>query len=134
MTPEQINIKIAEACGWTHLKDFIGPNESGIGTSRGTAWLPPGAVMEEMEWFEVADLFKTKPPDYCADLNAMHEAEKVLADPQEGTYLDLLAQVCGHQYKSGSERNEHLFWCWNSTAMQRAEAFLRALNKWEEAA
>lgn len=58
--------------------------------------------------------------DYCTDLNAMHEAEKVFDCPE--LYDGNLIKVCeGVQYM------------WHATARQRAEAFLRTLGKWEEA-
>jgi hypothetical protein len=59
-----------------------------------------------------------EPPDYCNDLNAMHEAEKVLTFKDWEFYCDELGgsfQGCAH-----------------ATARQRAEAFLRTLGKWEE--
>ena len=57
--------------------------------------------------------------DYSADLNAMHEAEKVLTSMQQDEYWDHLID----------EKVAYLF----ATARQRAEAFLRTLGKWEEA-
>lgn len=59
--------------------------------------------------------------NYCADLNAMHEAEKVLN--QDNLYIMALhiEGLCG--------RGEFYF---RATARQRAEAFLRTLGKWEE--
>ena len=58
--------------------------------------------------------------DYCADLNAMHEAEKHLfATRKEDQYGYALAiSDCATM--------------WHVTARQRAEAFLRTLGKWEE--
>ncbi len=58
------------------------------------------------DWFE----------RYFNDLNAMHEAEKVLIGEQEAEYADSL---CG---------NGSVF----ATAAQRAEAFLRTLNLWTD--
>jgi len=127
MTPEQINTKIAEVLGFT---DIHNP-----GRGDKLFCLSP-KTWEQVEWYGLYERNGRNDymglPRFTTNLNAMHEAEKVLADPQTDTYLDMLAQVCGHQYKPGSERNEHLFWCWNATASQRAEAFLRALNKWED--
>jgi hypothetical protein len=57
--------------------------------------------------------------DYCTDLNAMHEAEKVLTFEDWESYRDELG---------GSFRG-----CAHATARQRAEAFLRTLGKWKEA-
>jgi hypothetical protein len=53
------------------------------------------------------------PPDYVHDLNAMHEAEKVLDETQAEDYEELLGEYGFH-----------------STARQRAEAFLMTLGKW----
>ena len=65
---------------------------------------------------------------FSSCLNAMHEAEKVLSRGKNyyqlggfGFYLRTLEQIC---YQPS---------CVESTAAQRAEAFLRALGKWEEA-
>jgi hypothetical protein len=63
--------------------------------------------------------------NYCADLNAMHEAEKVLTSSEEKMYFANLKEIVGD-----------LIWyrdpCTNyrATARQRAEAFLRTLGKW----
>jgi len=59
--------------------------------------------------------------DYCNDLNAMHEAEKVLSPQETDKYVTTLC------LEVQSEPSLH-----NATARQRAEAFLRALGKWEE--
>jgi len=60
-------------------------------------------------------------PDFNKDLNAMHEAEKVLTESQQGTMIDFLVII---------ERQEG----WNAfhaTAAQRAETFLKTLNLWK---
>ena len=60
-------------------------------------------------------------PDYLNDLNAMHEAEKALRNQfttLEEVYWRNLAYVQPHP----------IF----ATAVQRAEAFLRTVGKWEE--
>jgi hypothetical protein len=62
-------------------------------------------------------------PDWCNDLNAMHEAEKVLTD----TNMFVMAH---HIERLVSAKGQHYF---HATARQRAEAFLRTLGKWEEA-
>lgn len=60
-----------------------------------------------------------EPPDYLNDLNAMHEAEKVLTRDQWETYLQRIWSVCS----STSED----FVIAHATAKQRAEAFCRTL-------
>ena len=101
MTDEQINRAIAEACGWK-------PDKRGIG------WLSPHG-------------YYAPEPNYCADLNAMHEAEKVLGKKlsEYGNHLCALTQA--------NENDRPECYIWHVTARQRAEAFLRTLGKWEEA-
>jgi hypothetical protein len=67
------------------------------------------------------------PPDYCRDLNAMHEAEKTLSRGQNyhqlygfGFYVNTLTQICYQQ---------HIL---TATASQRAEAFVRTIDKWKD--
>lgn len=60
--------------------------------------------------------------DYCSDLNAMHEAERVLM------HADLL-----FEYGMHISRDHKYDYLLTATARQRAEAFLRTLGKWEEA-
>jgi hypothetical protein len=105
MTPEQQRIAIAEACGWSYRK-----------TEFCTYW-----------WND--EVNKTLPPnddgfrpcpDYLNDLNAMHEAEKVLTIEQQRRY----AAELGRSY-DGS------FLHVTATAAQRAEAFLRTIGKME---
>jgi hypothetical protein len=93
MTNHKINVAIAEACGWT-------PDNRGLG------WLSPHG-------------YYAPEPDYCKDLNAMHEAEKVLTTFDE---WDIYCVHLGDTQPS----------CAKATARQRAEAFLRTLGKWEE--
>jgi hypothetical protein len=98
MTDEQINIAIAEACGWKKLSEYNG------------AW---GRDLQRTYLL----------PDYCNDLNAMHEAEKVFGEVysiKSCEYDDWLQSIIEHDQK------------WRATARQRAEAFLKNINKWEE--
>jgi hypothetical protein len=57
-------------------------------------------------------------PDYCNDLNEMHEAEKMLNKEQWVTYGRELSRL-------------GVFPMVHATARQRAEAFLKTLGKWE---
>jgi hypothetical protein len=104
MTPEQQRIAIAEACGWTEIE----PCTCCYGVSWG--YQPtPGAHKKHV-------------PDYINDLNAMHEAEKVLTNEQLEVYCNILHKP-----------NHGVYWAIHATAAQRAEAFLRTIGKWEEA-
>jgi hypothetical protein len=69
-------------------------------------------------------------PDYLNDLNAMHEAERLLDDDQWLEYMLNLQDVLQRNPDRGKwvvcQDNMH------STAAQRAEAFLKTLNLWED--
>jgi hypothetical protein len=95
MTNEQINIAIAEACGWK--EEEFGPS-----------------------WYQSY----TKMPNFCNDLNAMHEAEKRMRNGDWTRYCQYLAE-----YGGGTVR----FVSVHATAPNRAEAFLRTIGKWEGA-
>jgi hypothetical protein len=94
MNQEKQRIAIAEACGWK-----------------------PNPFQMDMR----GQVFPQSPPDYLNDLNAMHEAEKVLIlDCEWATYLDRLSVIVAE----GS--------LVHATSAQRAEAFLRTIGKWED--
>jgi uncharacterized protein (DUF1810 family) len=97
MTNEKINIAIAKACGWSN---------------------------DDIERGYALCQFTEDIPDYCNDLNAMHEAEKSLNQIQARAYSDFL----GQSEQDGTWAGCH---CFHQTAAQRAEAFLRTINKWE---
>ena len=103
MTPEAQRIAIAEACGWTDIFHNSFP--------RGWLGRKPN---EDRDSYLI--------PDYPVDLNAMHEAEKVLSVREKQNYISTLRNIC---VVAG---------CWpeTATADQRAEAFLRTLGKWED--
>ena len=63
--------------------------------------------------------------NYCNDLNAMAEAEKHISQDIWNVYINQLAKVTGAE-----ESTDPSFLC--APARQRAEAFLRTLDKWEE--
>ena len=104
MNPEKQRIAIAEACGWK-------PDKRGLG------WLSPHG-------------YYSPEPDYLNDLNAMHEAEKVLTDEQDLEYSEALEQVVEGRYLTNN--SEDMRRLRSATASQRAEAFLRTIGKWKE--
>jgi hypothetical protein len=63
--------------------------------------------------------------DWANDLNAMHEAEKTIFPYYATVYANKLAQVTGAEMS-----DDTVYFC--AVARQRAEAFLRALGKWEQ--
>jgi hypothetical protein len=107
MTNQQINIAIAKAGGWQY--EFNEDHEDPK-----WYWIPPNDPDGDGE-----------PPDYCNDLNSMHEAEKTLTKEQVRVYSDFLAD-------SPHESCWASCTIWHQTSRQRAEAFLKTLGKWEE--
>lgn len=118
MTPEAQRIAIAEACGATcgYRPTTIGPK----------LWIhaPASPFWDKYRVTRPEEEFGSHYlPDYLNDLNAMHEAEKVLTDAQESEFRGNLVEVCGS-----------LADALHATASQRAEAFLRTLGLWREEA
>ena len=117
MKPEQQRIAIAEACGWTAREDKDG------------FWRAVDASgnMTHELWVSERNVWSAGIPDYLNDLNAMHEAEKVLTPEQ-------LVDYCAFRLRAttgeGCVTDYKMI---RATATQRAEAFLRTIGKWEEA-
>ena len=112
MKPEAQRIAIAEACGW---KEITAQN-----------WIPLGIPPTRRHGVEYI-------PSYLKDLNAMHEAEKVLTPEQLSDYASYIIRAARH--KEGIEDHESHYpvpFALHATAAQRAEAFLKTLNLWED--
>jgi hypothetical protein len=104
MTDEQINIAVAEVCG------FLCPRYSN------------GVLVAYAHAFPDGGFFGTTGvPDYINDLNAMHEAEKIF---DHALYCRYINELCDITIKGNNSM-------YMATARQRAEAFLKTLNKWE---
>jgi len=101
MKPEEQRIAIAEACGFKARTDRHKP-----------MWVTPdGKTLLTMP---------EHLPDYLNDLNAMHDAEKVIG-PIKGI------EFCYHLNEMGMSGEWEIL---TATAAQRAEAFLRTIGKW----
>lgn len=111
MTKNQArNAIIAMRLGWT--KCVCGDPECG-------AWFAPGASKDEPS---------LGVPDYSNDLNAIHEAEKTLTIEHYAAYEMALSKFVD---ASGRDSDIwHYVLC--ATAEQRAEAFLKTIDKWVE--
>ena len=117
MKPEQQRIAIAEACGWKNV-------DAGAGRVWGFTTRHKGTPSESDVCVDI--------PDYLNDLNAMHEAEKVLTKANWGGYAAHLFRITD-AHNHGISPNHHWLAVAFSTASQRAEAFLRTIGKWKEA-
>jgi len=113
MKPEKQRIAIAEACGWTDVK--------------GTKGVHPKARFKGCgyadDWIAL--------PDYLNDLNAMHQAEKVLTKNKSMEYAFRLADSW---ILNGEDKQPDLVRGFCATAAERAEAFLKTIGKWEDEA
>jgi hypothetical protein len=111
MTPEAQRIAIAEACGYKDVHEVIVRNVKFHGDDR------KGGITSDKGWI----------PDYLNDLNAMHEAEKVIPDGH--VYWEFVEQL---RQIVDSKHNDYVAHVASATAAQRAEAFLKTLGLWKD--
>jgi hypothetical protein len=104
MTDQKINKAIAKYLGWKEFSSFSDCKQI-IGKR-------PSFHNGKIVSYTVDQYV----PNYCRDLNAMHEAEKVLTTAQTTTMSQYLHRRLG------------MLWGF-ATASQRAEAFLRTIGK-----
>lgn len=124
MTPEEQRIAVAQACGWT--RKSVDPDYP--------LTRPEGRwELKDKVVYHYGQL-----PDYLNDLNAMHEAEKVLNADQCAEYVRYLALnhptfcILPSEESDKAEVRYQYFSLINATAAQRAEAFLKTLNLWKQ--
>lgn len=118
MNEQEQRIAIAEFCGWK--------------------WRWKDSQQLVRQWSSPKDnsrFFDNELPDYCHDLNAMHEAEKVL----KGSINDEHSEVSGYSenlttviYGDGELESIWFADLIRATASQRAEAFLKTIGKWKD--
>ena len=128
MSPEIQRIAIAKACGWEkeYAQVPVWDSELHKYERKTTAvWRSGGrcVVFEHL-------------PDYLNDLNAMHEAVKVLDANQRLDFACHLTEPVRDRIYEVMPRDLHYTVCFpaiNATAAQRAEAFLRTLKLWNDA-
>ena len=112
MNAEQKRIAIAEACGWTNVRE----------TAFGLLGCHPKADLSVLS----DEYLCARPlPDHLHDLNACREFEEVLNSPKYmqfhafNNYAAMLCEMCKHEYNAIA-----------ATAPQRCEAFLKTIGKW----
>lgn len=110
MTPEQQRIAIAGACGWV--------TDAGYENSLRDNVFYGSCPSESVKWKQCHD--------YLNDLNACHDMEKGLTADEWSNYRLTLTEVCTH-YRLVEWQGFAI----NSTALQRAEAFLRVKGLWK---
>lgn len=122
MSPELQRIRIAEACGWTDIHRALASCEDIFPAERVFVGISKGSTVYR------------RLPDFLADLNAMHEAEKVLTREQAYDYAGSLGFTVACERRDKRPNGPESYWPIHATAAQRAEAFLRTLGKWEDSA
>ena len=115
MTKEQQRIAIAEACG------HINPRQTETGS-----FVASCAITCGKEWGSHGI------PDYLNDLNAMHEAERIMDYDEAEQYASDLWAIIIEAEELQDNPPPSNFACLTATAAQRAEAFLRTIGKWVE--
>lgn len=122
MKPESQRIAIAEACGWKEVPQPKSP----YGEFVSRVW-QFGGVGGRLCGFGSL-------PDYLNDLNAMHEVESKLRENQFHYFQytrELWSVLFPHVEYSGNLGYLGFNYV-NATASQRAEAFLKTLNLWDD--
>lgn len=110
MSPEAQRIAIAEACGHKNIAKHL---------------VCEGTGMDFEEWYSgIPDKGGYALPDYLHSLEAMHEAEMVLAMNIMNLTVYCVS-LLGMYGETGAV---------TATAAQRAEAFLRTIGKWTDSA
>ena len=144
MTDQEINIAIAEACGWKLFVirkplyapfDLYRPNAQGYTGNIAEAWKVAEDVAKK---YVTGPAYNNEPdkvvmepapvPDYCHDLNVMHKAEEFITDWV--AYRIELSKVVGVGYAPDLDICGDIKAFVSATARQRAEAFLRTIGKW----
>ena len=129
MTEEEINKAIAEHCGKKIITLPFIPNK--ITVDENTVFTREARQI----WYSVypRGASVNMVPNYCGDLNLIHEAELVLKEKGLlSCYLSNIALVCGFKAQGEYEWNglhAGLQAVVRATSKQRAEAFLKTLGK-----
>lgn len=137
MKPEEIRITIAEAVGWhPHPDNIKRPLEDKFWTFGGTTYgvfkCLRASYYGEYDDPEINWSSNINPlPKYDCDLNAIHEAEKILTEAQWNKYVTVLARTIIGQFNNNVKISVPTNVLIAATAGQRAEALLRTLNLWK---
>lgn len=123
MPDQEMNIAIAKACG--RLRRVMTDEEWKLRYKKWCA--EPDDPHAELT---CPSTHEGTVPDYCHDLNAMHDAPHNLSLRQYADYGECLTRIVA----SDNSANSTGYGVFDATARQRAEAFLRVIGKWREAA
>jgi hypothetical protein len=130
MKPKAQMIAIAESCGWKWIQTNDEAKSGLIGTDSPHSGNIPYQGTNYPSNKHLPTYGKAI-PDYLNDLNAMHEAEKMLyGDPNlPKKYTQQIKKAIRRE--AGVTKAQMDFdMCITATAAQRAEAFLKTIGKW----
>ena len=120
MTDQQINEAIALALGWRYEPRQL--KVANIPIEDNFPWINP--QNERCRGPHV--------PNYCTDLNAMHEAEKTLHATNDWRILRAYFKWISPEIHEDWALDGDDWKLCHATARQRAEAFQRTIGKWKE--
>ena len=113
MTPDQIDTAIAEFLGWTAIRHEDGSSRLWGLCPKSEAWKYRLQAV----------------PRFHRCLNAMAEAEQGIIAMDDGMDAGCARYIyAGHLYRNCSPNQQPIM----ATAIQRAEALLRTISKWQE--
>lgn len=116
MNEDLQRIAIAEFCGWTNIRKHF------------PYWSEP----ETYEFEGLKNIkFYTGIPDYLNDLNAIHEAEKLLKGEQTEQYSITLYTLRLNRGIPTHVRGWEALGMLHATAKERSEALLKVIGKYE---
>jgi hypothetical protein len=129
MDVKEQRTKIAEACGW---------KDCGYHHLHGMSWAC--VVLSGLRPEDNSSTYYCPLLDYLSDLNAMHEAWLSLSWENKFEFASALHEIVQKSYDRqvsiGAFHELSPSWqlseLANATAAQRAEAFLRTLNLWDD--
>lgn len=121
MDEQAQRIAIAESLGWIECELYRPPPEVHIDD-------PCFTPRSFLRGFKPGVTLWQPIPDYLNSLDAMFEVEKTLDEGQQDTFLITLKRVV----EPGLDDFQKEFNAIHATAKQRAEAYLRAIGRWQE--
>ncbi len=116
LSDEELNLKVAKLHGWKRVRSEKGWNR------KREEW---DNIPLLHEWWEdkhgQSGGGNLEPPNYCEDLNALHEVENTcLGVDNIGIYEMHLGKIAGGGFGIGAS--------WGATARQRTEAFVLTME------
>lgn len=128
MTPEAKCLRIAELCGWNYHKRETFPKRRPkqydylLQAPNDDCKVLPAFTVASVDPSKERIIGKSRVPDYLNSLDAMREAEQArLPDLVKGKYWAVLMKL---ETPVDTGNGPELVGHWNSTATQRADAFL----------